>query len=129
MLRFGRPPYVECSSHKGGYKRLSAFYAYLRSGKSIETIYQAAKVFADGSTDLPWREAKGRTPINVAECRALYSALWGEYMAYPENRDLVDLILSATGLSDVFGQEGRACQAEELWRIREALLIDEMINN
>jgi hypothetical protein len=54
-------------------------------------------------------------------------------MAYPANRDLVDLVCGASGLSDVFGQAGHACQAEELWRIRgrvvEARRIDEMINN
>lgn len=133
MLRFGSPPYVECSSARGGYARLSALYAKLRSGRSIEATYQAAKVFEDGSTGLPWRQAKGRTPLNTDECRRLYSALWDEYMTYPENRDLVDLICGANGLSDVFGQAGHSCQAEELWRIRgriiEAREIEYMINN
>lgn len=133
MLRFGSPPYVECSSARGGYARLSAFYAKLRSGRSIEATYQAAKVFADGSTRLHWHQAKGRAPVNQDHCRRLYSTLWDEYMAYPSNEDLVAVIANASGLSDVFGQAGHACQAEELWRIRgrilEAREIEYMLNN
>jgi hypothetical protein len=45
MLRFGHPPYLECSSR--GDKRFSAFYAKPSSGngKSIEELYQASKKF------------------------------------------------------------------------------------
>lgn len=120
MIRHGVAPYLECSSK--GERRLSAFYACLpsRGNKLIEEIYQASKVFADGSTGLSWREAKGRQPINADVCAALYSRLWDEYIAlHPE---LHMVLIKATGLSDVFGQQGHQCQATELWRIRAELL-------
>lgn len=113
MLTYGEPPFLECSSK--GDKRFSAFYAKVR-GKSIEERYQAAKVFADGSCGLSWKEAKGRKPINVEHCRWYYSKLWDEYIE--NNKDLLKVLKNATGLSDIFGQPGHACQAEELWRIR-----------
>lgn len=116
MLRFGAPPYLECSSK--GDKRFSAFYARIRAlgGRSIEDLYQAAKVFSDGSTNLSWREAKGRTCVNQATVRDLYSMLWNTYIA--ENPELRKVLRTASGVSDIFGQSGHACQAEELWRIR-----------
>jgi hypothetical protein len=52
--------------------------------------------------------------------RLLYSRLWDAYIA--ENPHLLEVIVGASGLSDVFGQEGNACQASELWRIRNAHL-------
>lgn len=120
MLRRGNAPYLECSSR--GEQRFSAFYARIRAygNKSIEEIYQAAKVFEDGSTGLSWREAKGRQATNMAEIRALYSKLWDLYI--DENPHLQELLINASGLSDIFGKEGHACQADELWRIRERLL-------
>lgn len=116
MIRHGEAPYLECSSK--GDRRLSAFHARIRSrgGKSIEDLYQAAKVFADGSTGLSWREAKGKRAVNMDEVREIYSRLWDEYIK--ENPALLSVIRAATGLSDVFGQSGSACQATELWRIR-----------
>lgn len=116
MIRHGDAPYLECSSR--GDKRFSAFYARLRSydNKSIEEIYQAAKVFDDGSTNLTWREAKGRRPINLDEVRSLYSRLWDKYLM--ENPDLLQVLLEVSGVSDIFGQKGHQCQATELWRIR-----------
>jgi len=116
MIKHGEPPYLECSSR--GEKRLSAFHARVkaRDGKTIEAIYQAAKVFADGSTGKMWQDAKGKEPVNKEECHQLYAQLWDEYMA--ENPPLVEMIVRASGLSDMFGQEGHACQATELWRIR-----------
>lgn len=116
MIRHGIAPFLECSSK--GDARLSAFSARLRSygGRSIEEIYQAAKVFEDGSTGLTWREAKGRRAVNMDEVRALYGRLWDEYV--DENPHLLDVIAQASGLSDIFGQPGNACQATELWRIR-----------
>ena len=116
MIRHGHPPYLECSSR--GEKRLSAFNARIRARGNccIEDIYQAAKVFADGSTGLGRLAAKGRVPVNVEEVHQLYSTLWNEYIA--ENPALLELIASASGLSDMFGQKGHACQATELWRIR-----------
>jgi len=118
MLRFGDPPYLECSSK--GDKRFSAFYARIKSrgNKSIEELYQAHKVFADGTTGLTWRQAKGRTDcVNMNECRVFYGLLWREYIC--ENPELNFILNAASGLSDVFGQPGHACQAEELWRIRK----------
>ena len=113
MIKHGEAPYLECSSK--GDKRFSAFYARI-NGKSIEEQYQAFKIFEDGSTGLTWREAKGRTAANQEEAAKFYSKLWDDYMA--ENPDLMIIICSQSGLSDIFGQEGRCCQATELWRIR-----------
>jgi hypothetical protein len=118
MIRHGKAPFLECSSR--GERRLSAFNARIRArdGKSIEEIYQAAKVFADGTTGLSWRQAKGKIAVNQSECAILYSKLWDEYMK--ENPDLVDIIKEADGLQDMFGQVGHCCQATELWRIRNS---------
>lgn len=115
MVKHGNAPFLECSSR--GDKRFSAFYARIRArgGRSIEDIYQAAKVFEGGITNLGWREAKGRRAINQAEVSRLYSQLWDEYIA--EHPELLAIIKSASGLSDMFGQPGRCCQATELWRI------------
>lgn len=120
MVRHGSAPFLECSSK--GDRRFSAFSARIRGrgNKSIEEIYQAAKVFEDGSTVLTWRAAKGRRAVNGDEVRALYGRLWDEYIA--ENPDVLPVLTSASGLSDVFGQAGHACQATELWRIRCAAL-------
>jgi hypothetical protein len=119
MIKHGKEPFLECSSK--GYKRLSAFYARIngrdRGRKTIEDIYQAAKVFEDGSTGLHWNQAKGKKPVNQKEVAELYSKLWDEYI--DENPDLLKLIKEASGLSDMFGQEGHVCQATELWRIRK----------
>lgn len=123
MIRVGEPPYLECSTR--GDKRLSPFYARpscLR-GFSIEDAYHACKVFDDGSTGMGWREAKqkrrdGHSVTNQEECNALYSQVWNEYMR--ENPHLIEVIRSASGLSDMFGQPGGSCQAIELWRIRNA---------
>ena len=74
----------------------------------------------NGSTGLTWREAKGKRAVNADEVRALYSALWDEYIA--ENPHLLSVLTNSTGLQDLFGQAGHACQATELWRIRCAAL-------
>ena len=127
MIRHGKEPYLECSSK--GDKRFSAFYARLKKydNKSIEEIYQASKIFENGETGLSWKEAKGRKAINQEECHKLNGKLWDEYIS--ENKELLGVLKSASGLSDMFGQEGHACQATELWRIRNnsnkpILLID-----
>jgi hypothetical protein len=116
LIRHGKPPFLECSSR--GDRRFSAFSARIRArgGRSIEEIYQAAKVFEDGARGLHWRQAKGRTPINPAECSRLYAVLWDEYLL--ENPHLLTVLHAAPGLSDVFGRAGSCCQATELWRIR-----------
>ena len=120
MIKHGEAPYLECSSR--GDKRFSAFYARLKTyyNKSIEEIYQAAKVFEDGSTGLTWRQAKGRKPVNIDEVRRLYSYLWDVYII--ENPELLQVLLDASGVSDMFGQKGHQCQATELWRIRQSHL-------
>jgi hypothetical protein len=120
MVRWGEAPFLECSSK--GDKRFSAFYARIkgRHNRTIEDIYQASKRFSDGSTGLSIKQAKGRQPINADEVAALYSDLWNEYVS--ENPELISILTSATGLSDIFGQSGHMCQATELWRIRSAFL-------
>lgn len=120
MVRHGVAPFLECSS--AGDRRFSAFYARVRGrgGLTIETIYQAAKVFRNGDTGLSIEEAKGFRPINHKEVAALYGVLWDEYIA--ENPDLLPVLVEAAGLSDRFGRRGGVCQATELWRIREAAL-------
>lgn len=115
MIKHGEPPYLECSSK--GDKRFSAFYAKTKgSNLSIEARYQAGKKFEDGSTGLTWKEAKGRKAVNQEDCSKFYSFLWDEYIQ--ENPELLTILKQASGLSDVFGQEGHCCQATELWRIR-----------
>lgn len=113
MIRHGVAPFLECSTK--GDLRFSAFIARV-NGKSIEKQYQAAKYFDDGSTGLDWRHAKGRRAINQEEVALLYSKLWDQYIA--EHPELLDVLKKASGLSDIFGQPGRVCQATELWRIR-----------
>lgn len=119
MFRIGNAPFLECSTH--GDKRFSAFCARPRSlgGRSIEEAYQAMKKFADGTTGLGWRAAKGKDPVNLAECRLAYDQWWLEWV---RQEDLLPTLLAAPGLSDKFGQPGRTCQAEVLWRIRTGLL-------
>ena len=119
-IRHGEKPFFECSSagKSDDGPTLSAFYAKIkgRGNKTIETIYQASKVFEDGSTGLHWREAKGKKAINQEEVNKLYSQLWDEYIE--ENPHLISFLIRQKGLSDIFGQEGHCCQATELWRIR-----------
>lgn len=128
MVRHGQAPYLECSSR--GDKRLSAFYARFpaRNNKSIEEIYQGSKIFEDGSTGLTPKQAKGRKAVNQSECAVLYGLLWDEYIE--ENPDLLKVIKAASGLSDMFGQDGHCCQATELWRIRnETQSSHDRVNN
>jgi hypothetical protein len=113
MIKHGRAPYLECSSK--GDKRFSAFYARI-TGDSIEDLYQAFKVFEDGSTGLSWRQAKGKKAINQEAASAYYSRLWDIYIEH--NPELLLVLKNASGLSDMFGQPGHCCQATELWRIR-----------
>ena len=119
MIKVGKPPYLECRTR--GDRRFSAFCAKIkkRENKSIEEIYQAAKIFEDGETGLSWRQAKGCAAINMNEVKVLYSKLWDEYIQ--ENPDLLAILKEASGLSDMFGQVGHVCQAKELWRIRNNL--------
>lgn len=115
MIKHGTEPFLECSSH--GDARFSAFTARIpkRGNKTIEELYQAFKVFEDGSTGLHWRQAKGRKAVNQAEAAKHYSKLWDEWAE--ENPDLIEYLKCFNGLSDKFGQEGHCCQATELWRI------------
>ena len=120
MIKHGTAPYLECSSK--GDTRFSAFYAKvkLHNNRSIEELYQAFKVFEDGSTGLHWREAKGKRCVNQEDARHFYSYLWDQYIK--ENPNLLPVLIAATGLSDKYGKAGSACQATELWRIRNAAL-------
>jgi hypothetical protein len=106
---------LECSGR--GDKRFSAFYARIkkRNNFTIEAIYQQAKVI-EGRSGWDVREVKGRRAENQEEVTKLYAQLWDEYML--ENPQLLGVLVSASGLSDMFGQEGHVCQATELWRIR-----------
>jgi hypothetical protein len=119
MIKYGKAPYLECSTR--GDKRFSAFFARIkdRDNKSIEEIYQAAKVFKDGSTGLSWKEAKGRKIINHEQVSALYERLWREYIE--ENPEFKCVLVKASGLSDMFGRVGYNCQATVLWKIRKEL--------
>lgn len=119
MIRHGAPPYLECSSR--GDHRFSAFYARVGE-RTIEEQYQAAKIFEDGSFG-SWRQAKGHRAVNQADCADLYRQLWERYIA--EHPELLEVLVQATGLSDIFGQVGHVCQATELWRIRAARLKEE----
>lgn len=115
MIRHGVAPFLECSSK--GDRRFSAFFAVV-NGTSIEAQYQAAKVFSDGSTGLSWRAAKGKLAVNQEEVAVLYSKLWDQYIAnWPV---LLEVLHNVSGVSDIFGQPGRVCQATELWRIRNS---------
>lgn len=121
MIAHGKAPFLECSSK--GDSRFSAFNARIRGrgNKSIEEIYQGAKVFDDRTTGLGWREAKGKRATNMPEVALLYATLWDEYIN--ENVQLKAVLTNASGLSDRFGQAGHCCQATELWRIRENILL------
>jgi len=113
MIQHGTAPFLECSSK--GDKRFSAFYAKI-DGMSIEEHYQRSKILEDGSTGNSWRYAKGKKAINQGDCSAYYSKLWDLYIQ--QNPELLEVLRAASGLSDMFGQEGHCCQATELWRIR-----------
>jgi len=113
MIKHGTAPFLECSTR--GDKRFSAFCAFI-DGQSIETRYQAAKVFDNGDTGLSWRQAKGRKPVNADFVAKYYSLLWDQYIT--DHPELLDVLKAASGLSDMFGQPNHQCQATELWRIR-----------
>jgi hypothetical protein len=115
LIKFEDEPYLECSSK--GYKPFSVFYAKIRKrgNRSIEELYQAYKLFPEGVTNLQWREAKGKTPINIEECKIFYSKLWEEY--FEENPYLLSILDDYKGTSDIFGQVGHVCQAEEIWNL------------
>lgn len=113
MIKRGKAPFLECSSK--GDKRFSAFCAKV-NGRSIEEQYQAFKIFDTGETRLNWREAKGRRAVNQQEAAVFYRQLWEQYI--DENPQLKTVLMSATGLSDMFGQHGHVCQADVLWDIR-----------
>lgn len=118
MIRHGEAPYLECSSR--GDKRFSAFYAKVRQRehKSIEELYQSFKIIEVNNrlVNLPWKEKKGKKAVNQEMANLYYSLLWDLYIQ--ENPELLEVLKNASGLSDIFGQEGHCCQATELWRIR-----------
>lgn len=116
MIKHGEAPFLECSSK--GDKRFSAFSAKISkfNNRTIEDLYQGFKVFEGGVTDLSWRQAKGKQALNMDDCAEFYSGLWDLYIE--ENPHLLSVLISSSGLSDLFGQDGHCCQATELWRIR-----------
>ena len=119
MLVFGNPPILECSSK--GDRRFSAFYARIRrrGNQSIEELYQGYKLFEGYQQGLSIKDAKGKQPINMEQCRALYRQLWWEY--FQENPHLLEVISPYHGFSDIFGKAGSVCQAEEIYRIHQSL--------
>lgn len=119
MIKVGSKPFLECSSR--GDKRFSAFYARLRcaNNRSIEEIYQASKVFADGATGLTPAQAKGRKAVNMDFCAKVYSQAWDKY--FEENPELLNYALNFNGFSDMFGQPNHQCQAIEIYRIVESI--------
>ena len=121
MLKFGKSPYLEVSSK--GDKRFSAFYARIkrRNNRSIEELYQARKLFENGVSGLSVKEAKGKRPVNIDDCRDYYSQLWQEF--FQENPELLLEISQYNGFSDIFGQENHCCQAEEIYLIAKERLI------
>lgn len=122
MVKHGEEPFLECSS--AGDKRFSAFFARVQAfdNRTIEEIYQHAKVFKDGVTGLSIREAKGKLPENIKAVSLLYKLLWKQYIT--ENPELIPTLLQYKGLSDRFGQPEHVCQATELWKIRNSLILD-----
>lgn len=123
-IKFGDKPFLECSSK--GDKRFSAFSARINSlGKTIEELYQAKKVFKnkDGSfnSGFDWREVKGKKALNQQDCAVYYSYLWDLY--FQENPDLLDVVMKYSGFSDIFGQTGHCCQAQEIFRIYQTELL------
>ena len=119
MVKRGKPPYLECSTK--GDTRFSPFFARLKGDKfSIEDYYQGAKIFDDGKTGLNWKDVKGKVCINQQYVKDLYEWLWEEYIR--ENPELHQILVDATGLSDIFGKEGGTCQADTLWKIRHKLI-------
>lgn len=119
MIRHGEAPFLECSSR--GDRRFSAFYARVGE-RTIEEQYQAFKIFENGESGLPVHRAKGRKAVNQEDASLYYSKLWDQYIS--EHPELVVVLKSASGLSDVFGQPGHVCQATELWRIRNKWLYE-----
>lgn len=116
MIQCGEAPFLECSSK--GDTRFSAFYARIRGrgNRSIEAIYQGAKRFMDGETNLCIRDAKGRPAVNQAEVTVLYARLWDEY--FQENKaTLLPAMRQYRGFQDRFGQPGHCCQAIEIYRL------------
>lgn len=115
MIKHGIAPYLECSSK--GYTSLSAFYARIkgRDNKTIEEIYQGAKIFEDGTTGLHWKQAKGKKAVNTEALSILYQQLWEEY--FEENPELYHKIQQYQGFSDMFGQEGHNCQASTVYNL------------
>lgn len=119
MIRYGKAPFLECSSR--GDKRFSAFHANV-NGRSIEEQYQSAKIFDDGSTGLHWKYAKGRRAVNADECSILYENLWRQYIF--EHPELLECLKRASGLSDMFATKGSVSQAQVLWKIRNEHMIN-----
>lgn len=82
---------------------------------------QARKMFTDGSSGLSFKEAKGRKPVNIDDCRDFYRMLWQEF--FDENPELLIELSQYNGFSDIFGKPGHACQAEEIYLIMKERVV------
>ena len=124
MIKHGVAPYLECSSK--GDTRFSAFRARLvsKNWRTIEELYQSYKIFPSHLSGVDpttghmkeWRHAKGRMGLNQADAVLYYDLLWREYIH--ENPELIQVLVAATGLSDMFGQPGSCLAATSLFKIR-----------
>ena len=63
-------------------KGFRPFYARIKgqNNRSIEELYQGAKRFEDGSTNLSIKQAKGRQAVNQQACAIYYDDLWQELL-------------------------------------------------
>lgn len=98
---------LECSSR--GDKRFSAFFARFSDGRTIEQIYQAAKVDANGVPVGKGKRAhhvvvKGQVhPIELLS--EFYYALWWHYLT--KRPPLVEVLREYDGFTDMFDRSRR----------------------
>lgn len=120
MIRYGKAPYLECSSR--GDRRFSSYYAELvmAGGRrvSIEELYQYYKKFDDG--DLRVVGDNRRRALNQRDADLMFSLWWNIYIA--QRPELLKLLVCVSGLSDAYGTRKHACAVTELWRIRAVAL-------
>jgi hypothetical protein len=120
MVRFGVPPFLDCSGD--GDRRCNAVHARIRGRRhrSIDEIYRSVKPFRGKLIGLPRPEARRLIEIHRQEVKDLYAALWDEYIS--ENPQLLDVLCDASGLIDRTADPRQPSGAEELWRIRFEVL-------
>jgi len=86
-------------------------------GQGTHQPQRAASMEAEISQRQCRARVPASAPINIIETQYLYSLLWNLYIV--ENPSLLYTLNRASGLSDIYGQEGHVCQATELWRIKQ----------